>query len=500
MTKQLPNFERNESCIADSNCNRAYVSPYEERDAGRMPQQEQIANAARSQSELVVQRVIPNVEIENKSAPGRSDWASARVEARQESMRNILGGNPIHQIRYGDTLWDVASASFQKNNGQKPSNSEVMAECNRLAKKNNIADMNNIPIGTKLDTSPETAPDRGIQNTGVYGRDRQRDSTPTWEQLQKHNPNYYDLNGGARRYENRNQSNTPNYYEFSGGLPQPRDSRTRSPFTDYREFNRQNTQEGPVILPDLRDQRRLPNGDIPLTPQTTRDLLRGGRNEGTFGPRSINPGIETAAQAKNTATWRNAHNELVAKARRGAPNVAFYGDSITQGLQLNPGFKTSFGRSENFGIGGDTNQNLLYRLRNGEANFAGSQPETAVLLIGTNNIGSQTPDKIAAGILANARELASRMPGTEVVVMGILPRGFSANDPLRQQVNSVNDMVRRQLDGIAGVKFVDIGPQMLEPNGNMRAGIFQRDNVHLTYNAGYSAMLRALQPHVKTRR
>ncbi|MBX9951348.1 MAG: hypothetical protein K2Y39_19420 [Candidatus Obscuribacterales bacterium] len=441
-----------------------------------------MAQSAKDQNALVESRVIPNCEIENKGSGTKSDWASARMEARQESAKNILGGNPIHQIRYGDTLWDVATASFQKNNGHKPSNSEIMGECNRLAKKNNVTDMNNIPIGKKIDTSPDRSADRA----GLELRHGQ--STATWEQLQGRTPNYYDLNGG-RKQETRRQTNVPNYYEFNGVPSLQSNPQTLRPYTGSREFNRQPNQPGP-----------LPGGDIPLTPETTRDLLQGRRNDGSFTPRDINPSMETTPQAKNSQSWRSAHSELVAKARRGAPNVAFYGDSITQGLQLNSGFKTAFGgRAENFGIPGDTNQNLLYRLKNGEADFNGSRPETAVLLIGTNNIGSQTSDQIAAGILANAREMTARMPGTEVVVMGILPRGYSANDSARKQVNAVNEIVRRQLEGVPGVKFVDIGPQLLDSRGNMKAGVFQKDNVHLTYNAGYSAMLRALQPYVRTK-
>ncbi len=55
----------------------------------------------------------------------------------------------------GDTLWDIASASFNKNSGHKASTGEILGEVNRLAKKNNVVDMNNIPIGTAIDTSPE---------------------------------------------------------------------------------------------------------------------------------------------------------------------------------------------------------------------------------------------------------------------------------------------------------------------------------------------------------
>lgn len=243
-------------------------------------------------------------------------------------------------------------------------------------------------------------------------------------------------------------------------------------------------------LPEITPQQT--NRDLPIT-QRDRSSDNGYTN------RSIDTGGDTTPQAKNSAAWRNSHSALAAKASRGAPRVAFYGDSITHGLQLNPNFKSFGGGSENFGIDGDRTENLLYRLKDGEANFPGRKPESAVLLIGTNNIGSQSPDKIAAGILANAKEMANRMPQTEIVVMGVLPRG-NANDPIRNQINAINETVRRKLDGVPGVKFVDIGPQLLDGNGNMKPGVFQPDKVHLSYNAGYSAMLRALQPHLRSRR
>ncbi len=479
MTKRYENFELTNNYSADSSSDGVQLSSISQGKASDL----QSSLAARNQSDLVERRVIPDVRIENSNTKTSGDWASARVEARRESEKNIGQGKHIHHIRYGDTLWDIASASYAKNNGQKASNREIMGEVNRLAKKNNVSDMNNIPIGTALDT----APDRTSGNAQVRDRANERLTPRQLDRI----PNYYDSNGGQRR-TGPNQ----NYYDFTGGPTRQNEIRLPD-ISDRRPGYSGRQPNSPYQLPTPGERRLAP--DVPATPTRTHEPQD--RREGpTFGPRSINPSMEITARQKTTTTWRNAHSELVAKARRGAPSVAFYGDSITQGLQLNPGFKSSFGGSENFGVGGDTNENLLYRLKDGEANFPGTKPDTAVLLIGTNNIGSHSPDKIAAGILANARELSNRMPGTEIVVMGILPRGYSANDPLRRQVNTVNDMVRRQLDGVAGVKFVDIGPQLLDGSGNMRAGIFQRDNVHLSYTTGYSAMLNALKPHVRSRR
>ncbi len=510
MTKQSENFDLTNLSNADSTSDGVQLSALSQADGTYTPEQQ--ALFAKNQNDLVDRRVIPHVEIENEGSNTgvKSDWASARVEARLESERNISQGKHIHHIRYGDTLWDVASASFNKNNGHKPNNSEIMGEVHRLAKKNNVINMNNIPIGTAIDTAPDRA------NGGMQTNDRRQErfSQSALDQPQNRIPNYYDFTGDARRYSpnpiDRQLNPSTNYYEFNGGPSRRNEVRLpnltdRQPDLSYRQPNSTDRQPNSTYrAPNTTDRQPIATDrrpqDVPLTPETWRELLQDRGDGRTLGPRNINPGMEITPRAKNTTTWRNAHNDLQAKARRGAPSVAFYGDSITQGLQLNPGFKAAFGGSENFGIGGDTNENLLYRLRDGEANFSGSKPDTAVLLIGTNNIGSQKPDKIAAGILANAKELSNRLPGTEIVVMGILPRGYSANDSLRHQVNAVNDILRRQLNGVAGVKFVDIGPQLLDRNGNMSGGIFNRDNVHLTYNTGYSAMLRALQPHVRTRR
>lgn len=431
------------------------------------------ANSQNNGNELVDRRVIPQLEIKNEKGSASSDWAAARAEARRASESSILSGKQVHNIRYGDTLWDIASASYKRNNGKSASNAEIAGEVNRLVAKNNIADANKIAVGTAIDTSQ--GPERRTEV--IPGRAAERQT-----------PNYYDFAGRRERTE---AMALPNYYNFQG-----RQQRTETA-PNYYDLNGGRSYRQPHRQPDF--SRARPE-DMPLTPETTRRFLESQRQDRGFGPRQINPGMEVTPQAKNSATWRNAHSQLVAKAGRDAPNVVFYGDSITQGLQLNPNFKAAFGGSENFGIGGDTNQNLLYRLRDGEANFPGRKPETAVLLIGTNNIGSQSVDKIAAGVLANARELSNRLPGTEIIVMGILPRGYSANDNLRKQVNAVNDIVRRQLDGVSGVKFVDIGPQLLDSNGNMRAGVFQKDNVHLNYNTGYSTMLNALQPHIRSRR
>ena len=87
-----------------------------------------------------------------------------------------------------------------------------------------------------------------------------------------------------------------------------------------------------------------------------------------------------------------AHEQLLAKAKQGRIDVYFEGDSITRrwGATDYPRFLAQWKRhfygrnAANFGWGGDTTQNILWRLQNGELN--GVSPKVIVLQAGTNNL------------------------------------------------------------------------------------------------------------------
>src|ERR1051326_1702141 len=90
-----------------------------------------------------------------------------------------------------------------------------------------------------------------------------------------------------------------------------------------------------------------------------------------------------------------AHEQLLAKARHGGIDLYFLGDSITRrwGATDYPEFLANWKQNfygwnaANFGWGGDTTQNVLWRLENGELD--GVNPKIIVLLIGTNNVGRE---------------------------------------------------------------------------------------------------------------
>src|SRR5512142_719229 len=90
-----------------------------------------------------------------------------------------------------------------------------------------------------------------------------------------------------------------------------------------------------------------------------------------------------------------AHAELLEKAKKGAIDVYFEGDSIvrrwgaTDYPQLLANWRENFfgWNAANFGWGADRTENILWRLQNGEID--GVNPRVIVILAGTNNVGTR---------------------------------------------------------------------------------------------------------------
>lgn len=115
------------------------------------------------------------------------------------------------------------------------------------------------------------------------------------------------------------------------------------------------------------------------------------------GARAADPAVPVA---RTDANSKLAHERLLEKARTGRIDVYFTGDSITRrwGATDYPKFlahwrQTFHGwNAANFGWGGDTVQNVLWRLSNGELD--GVKPKVIVVMAGTNNIGARAPGRL----------------------------------------------------------------------------------------------------------
>src|SRR5688572_10645027 len=132
-------------------------------------------------------------------------------------------------------------------------------------------------------------------------------------------------------------------------------------------------------------------------------------------------------------------------------------------------------------------------------------------MIGTNNIGGHTAEQVAGGIKAIVEELRRQKPGIKVLVLGVFPRGSSADAersleqiaegirPINEELKkgkpdvkrlnaAVRDLERRRgtipagrlnprvaeinaivakLDDGKAVFFKDIGKEFLDPKGGL---------------------------------
>jgi lysophospholipase L1-like esterase len=204
------------------------------------------------------------------------------------------------------------------------------------------------------------------------------------------------------------------------------------------------------------------------------------------------PPEKTTEPVPRQGNWMNAHEKFLDRARQGNIDLLFLGDSITTGWA--GGGKDIWQRSyapsnaANFGIGGDRTQHVLWRIENGEVD--GIKPKVAVLMIGTNNSGSNTADEIADGVKLIVRRLREKLPDTKILLLGVFPRGEKPN-PTRDKLAEVNEKIASLNDGKM-ITYLDIGKQFLNDDGTLSKEIMP-DFLHLTPK-GYQIWADAMEP------
>ncbi len=201
-----------------------------------------------------------------------------------------------------------------------------------------------------------------------------------------------------------------------------------------------------------------------------------------FGPDGkVNPG------------FASSHEKFVKVAQEGTAELVFLGDSITAGWGGKKEiWNTAFGQYKpaNFGIGGDRTQHVLWRITNGELD--GIKPKAVVLMIGTNNSGSDSADGIADGIKVIVETIREKQPQAKILLLAVFPRGEKVSpNPGRDKLNQVNSTIAK-LDDSKNIHFLDIGSKFLQPDGSLSKDIMP-DFLHLS-EAGYQIWADAIGP------
>jgi lysophospholipase L1-like esterase len=191
--------------------------------------------------------------------------------------------------------------------------------------------------------------------------------------------------------------------------------------------------------------------------------------------------------------WVTRHERFVERAKKGHVDVLFLGDSITQGWEGNGKevWKKNYEplKAANFGIGGDRTQHVLWRITEGKE-LEGISPKVAVLMIGTNNMGSNSAAEISDGIQAIVAELRQQKPHVNILLLAVFPRSPKASDKVRDKIKDVNQRIAKL--NCKQVKYLDIGEKFLEPDGSLSKDIMY-DYLHLTPK-GYQIWADATRP------
>ncbi len=203
----------------------------------------------------------------------------------------------------------------------------------------------------------------------------------------------------------------------------------------------------------------------------------------------------TVVPAAREGAAMTLHESFLKRAKEGPIDLLFLGDSITQGWHTEVWNRYYGARNAaNFGIGGDRTQHILWRLGHGE--IEGINPKAIVLMIGTNNIGSNSPEEIAKGIETIVKTLREKLPKAKILLLAVFPRGADrkTDQPAAEtdsRIGEVNERIKSLADGKM-VTYLDIGPKFLDAEGRIPRALMP-DFLHLS-RGGYQIWAEAIEP------
>lgn len=196
------------------------------------------------------------------------------------------------------------------------------------------------------------------------------------------------------------------------------------------------------------------------------------------------------------ATWKGKHEAFLKRAKEGNVDLLFLGDSITEGWGGNAVWQKHYGslNAANFGIGGDTTQNVLWRIANGEVE--GLAPKVVVVLIGTNNFGlnGDPVEGVAKGVAAVVASLRKKLPKSKVLLLAVFPRDAQPKSDMRNRIAKLNGQIAA-LEDRKAVRFLDLGAKFLAPDGTLPKEMMP-DALHLS-EKGYQVWAESMDPLLK---
>ena len=267
-------------------------------------------------------------------------------------------------------------------------------------------------------------------------------------------------------------------------------------------FDPRTSEHRGALHPDTLGQRMMAEAIEPTLSRLLDDAPRESLAEMT----DINTALIPVPRLElDSYDWYARHHAELEIHKIIHPQVVMIGDSITHFWAGQPAASIVHGAAAwdylfgttsalNLGFGWDRTQNVLWRLRQGELDEL--NPKWVVLNIGTNNLTAScnaranTPQEVAEGIAAIRDEIHRRLPASRIILMAIFPRGLQPDNKQRALITQTNRLLQQRFSGDPAVTFLDIGPQLLLPDGTLPKSIMP-DGTHPS-EAGYRIWADAL--------
>ena len=165
--------------------------------------------------------------------------------------------------------------------------------------------------------------------------------------------------------------------------------------------------------------------------------------------------------------------------------IVFVGDSITDLCQLDLYYGDLSLKAYNRGIGGDTTDGVLKRLK---VSLYDINPSIVVLMIGTNDIiGQKDNDYILSNYEKIIQEININLPNTKLICMSIIPTNYDINeysdvDVLNHnnKAISINSEIS-SLTSLYNFTYVDIYSLLIDENKVLKQDCSD-DGLHLNHN------------------
>lgn len=225
-----------------------------------------------------------------------------------------------------------------------------------------------------------------------------------------------------------------------------------------------------------------------------REILHGNPEEGLF------LAVKQRREPDNYE-WKERHEAILELNKEVKPEVLMIGNSIVHFWAGKPDMHRKSGEKAwnslfknksvtNLGFGWDRIENVKWRMNHGE--LSGFDADKVFLMIGTNNLVTNSNEEIVQGIIELTKSIKHYQPKAHLYVVKLLPRRAQEG-----RINELNALLEESIELNENLSLIDISKD-LYLNEKVNESLFS-DGLHPN-EKGYMKMAKQLKPFVNQKR